>query len=93
MKIECDLNKNPSNIKEHGIDFELVRLFDFFTAQFSLDNRHDYGEVRYRALGFIECWLHALTFVYRGEVMRVISLRKANKREIKYYEQIKQDQF
>lgn len=63
MKIEFDSAKNAKNIQEHGLSFEQVAEFDFKTAQFTIDDRCDYGEVRYRALGFIEQRLYAVVFV------------------------------
>jgi uncharacterized DUF497 family protein len=49
------------------------------------DTRHDYGEKRYVALGYIGPRLHVLCFTPSGLGIRVISLRKANSREIKLY--------
>ncbi len=86
MKIEFDPVKNSKNISERGLSFERVAEFDFSTAQFTIDNRRDYGEIRFRALGFIEQRLYALIFVEISGGIRVISFRKANKREIKHYE-------
>ena len=86
MEIDFDPAKNAKNIRERGLSFEHVLEFDFKTAQFALDNRRDYGEVRYRALGLIDQRLHALVFVEITGGIRVISFRKANKREIKQYE-------
>jgi uncharacterized DUF497 family protein len=43
--------------------------------------------VRWTALGFIGNRLHVLTYTVRGENIRLISLRKANKREREYYEE------
>ena len=51
-----------------------------------MDERFDYGEIRYRALGFIDGRLYALVFVETSEGIRVISFRKANKREVNGYE-------
>lgn len=51
------------------------------------DDRKDYGERRYRALGFIGDRLHAVVFTPRAGKVHVISLRRANKREVKQYEQ------
>ena len=45
------------------------------------------GKVRYFALGHIGSRLYALVYTLRGDALRVISLRKANKREVKRYEQ------
>jgi uncharacterized DUF497 family protein len=50
------------------------------------DSRRDYGERRFQALGLIEARLHMLVFTPRGSQVHVVSLRKANKREVKRYE-------
>jgi len=86
MKIDFDPDKNAKNIRERGLSFEQAAEFDFETALFTIDDRHDYGEVRYRALGLIDQRLHALVFVEIADGIRVISFRKANKREVKHYE-------
>lgn len=86
MNIEYDENKNISNQQKHGVDFESVHLFDFTTAQWYIDNRQNYGELRVCAFGFIYNRLHSLVFVQRGDALRIISLRKANKREVARYE-------
>ena len=52
-----------------------------------VDDRKDYGEQRYRVLGFIGDRLYAVVFSPRAGKVHVISLRKANKREVKQYEQ------
>ena len=51
------------------------------------DVRKDYGERRYRALGYIGDRLHAVVFTPRAGKVHVISLRKANKREVNQHEQ------
>lgn len=86
MKIDFDPAKNAKNIRERGLSFERVVEFDFETAKFAIDNRRDYGEIRYRVLGFIDHRLHALVLVEIVGGIRVISFRKANKREVKQYE-------
>jgi uncharacterized DUF497 family protein len=50
------------------------------------DLRRDYGEARYWAVGPIGGRLHVLAFTMRGQVLRAISLRKANERERRRYE-------
>lgn len=86
MDITFDPEKNQRNIVERGLSFERAADFDFETAVFALDTRQDYGEVRYRALGFLERRLHALVFVETETGIRVISFRKANIREVRHYE-------
>jgi uncharacterized protein len=50
-----------------------------------VDDRGDYRELRERALGFIGVRLHMLVFTRRGDNIRIISLRKAEKKEVKDY--------
>jgi uncharacterized DUF497 family protein len=82
---EWDETKRQANSAKHGVDFAAVVGFEFETALISVDDRRDYGEVRYVALGFIGERIHAVTYTQRGDNVRVISLRKANAREIKRY--------
>lgn len=86
MEISYDPAKNEKNIADRGISFERVRKFDFSTAVMWQDLRKGYPEPRYSALGFIDGRLHCLTFTPREGALRVISLRKANTREVKLYE-------
>lgn len=50
-----------------------------------LDQRHGYGELRMIGIGYIGYRLFNVVFVERGEERRIISLRKANQREVKRY--------
>lgn len=86
MEVDFDPAKNATNIRERGLSFERAAEFDFESAQFIIDNRRDYGETRYRVLGFLGRRLHALVFVEIVGGIRVISFRKANKREVKQHE-------
>ncbi len=85
MKIEFDPIKNNKNIEKHNISFDVAVEFDFESAFIWQDKRHDYRESRFCALGYINHRLYSLVFAPRGKAMRVISLRKANKREVKLY--------
>ena len=82
---EWDDDKAAANLVKHGIAFERVHDFDWDTAQVVEDDREDYGEQRMIALGLIDAVLHVLVFTERDDSIRVISLRKANKRETKAY--------
>ena len=90
MRITFDPAKNLNNIAERGLSFELVGGFDFETAVFTVDARRDYGEIRHRALGLIAGHVHVLVIVEATSGIRVISFRKANKREVAQYEQASQ---
>ena len=86
MKITYDPNKNTRNIEVRGTSFERVREFDFQTAAIWQDLRKPYPEPRFAALGFLDERLHFLCFAQTENGIRVISLRKANKRERAIYE-------
>jgi uncharacterized DUF497 family protein len=86
MRITFDDLKNERNITQRDLSFERASAFAFETAFIWRDDRRDYGEVRYSALGMIDDRLHALVFTETADGIRVISLRKANAREVKRYE-------
>lgn len=87
MPISYNALKNETNIRERGLSFEAVRDLDMTKAMIVEDIRKVYEERRFQVLGLIEGRLHMLVFTPRGGKMHVISLRKANPREIKRYEQ------
>ena len=86
MPISFDPRKNERNIAERGLSFELVEEFEWDSALVVEDSRRDYGEQRFQALGLIDGRLHALVFTPRAGRVHVISLRKANPREVRHYE-------
>ncbi len=86
VEITFDPEKNARNLRERNLSFELAAEFDFENAVTTEDTRQDYGEPRFRSLGWIDSEMYALVFTVRGEVLRVISLRKANRRERAQYE-------
>jgi len=55
------------------------------TAIIREDARKPYPEARFQATGYIGKRLHLVVFCYRDDVLRIISLRKANSREVKAY--------
>jgi uncharacterized DUF497 family protein len=87
MDIEFDPLKSEINARERGLSFTLAAQFDFETALFKVDRRRDYGEIRIRALGRVGCRVYAMVFTEREHAIRIISLRKANRREVHLYEQ------
>ncbi len=86
MPISFDPQKNERNIAARGISFELADEFEWDGALVVEDTRKDYGERRFQALGLIAGRLHALVFTPRSGAVHVISLRKANRREVKRFE-------
>jgi hypothetical protein len=85
MLYEWDERKAAVNSVKHGVAFEAIHRFDWATAQFTVDDRNDYGELRINAIGFIGARLHVVTYAPRGRKYRIISLRKANGREQQSY--------
>jgi uncharacterized DUF497 family protein len=90
MGVSYDPKKCSRNVGERGLSFELVRGFEWSGAYVLEDVRRDYGEPRFQALGEIDGRLHMLVFTPRGGDVHVISRRKANRREIKRYEEEKE---
>lgn len=86
MQITFDPDKNDRNIQEWGLAFMLVSEMDWATAYIGEDQRKNYGERRFRVLGCINGRLYAAVFTPRADRLHVISLRKANSREVKIYE-------
>jgi uncharacterized protein len=81
IKYEWDPVKNRTNVRDHAIDFSDAQRFEWDTADQRIDDRMDYGELREIATGFIGDVLHVLVFTRRKTAIRIISLRKATKRE------------
>lgn len=87
---EWDEKKAASNIAKHGVAFDAIYDFDWLTAVEVEDDRFDYGEQRLVAIGWLRGVLHTVTFTWRGDMMRIISLRNADKRDQKYYANAKE---
>lgn len=89
MAITFDPEKSARNVATRGLSFELVELLEWHTAQVLEDTRKDYGETRLQVWALLDNRLYAAVVTPRGEDLRVISFRKANKKEVKWYEQEK----
>jgi hypothetical protein len=87
MELEWDDDKADANAAKHGVCFDDVFAFDWSTALETIDDRADYGENRWIALGRIDTRVHVLVYTTRSDTIRVISLRKANRKEVQHYEQ------
>jgi len=87
VRIEFDSNKDATNQLKHGVSLGLVIELDWEAALVWIDDRSDYGETRMIALAPTSGILYYVAFVDRGNVRRIISLRRANRREVKHYVQ------
>ncbi|USI71457.1 BrnT family toxin [Sphingomonas morindae] len=84
MEIDFDPAKNIANIATHGLSFADFDGFDDEPVVV-VDDRHDYGEVRYRAFGRVNGKGRCLVFVVRDGRVRAISLRRARAKEMRRY--------
>ncbi len=81
MEYEFDPVKARANLKKHGMSFSDAERFDWDSAIIIIDDREDYGEDRFRTLGFIDEILCAMVFTERDDSVRIISLRRASRQE------------
>jgi uncharacterized DUF497 family protein len=85
MDFEWDGAKSERNRITRDLPFELaIELFDGRSTD-QVDNRHDYGETRLRAIGMAGGLILACVYTDRGAVRRIISLRRANRSERNAY--------
>lgn len=83
MTVTFDPGKNARNIAERGLPFDMVDDIDWNAAVMIEDTRKDYGERRFRVFSYIGDRLYAAVITPRNDTVHVISLRKANAREVK----------
>ena len=92
MKLEWDDAKNKSNLEKHGLDFEDAK--EIFQAPMltALDTRFDYGEDRWVGFGSLRGRVVVMVYTTPDrDTVRIISLRKAVKREQVGYEKALRD--
>ena len=87
MECEWDPAKNRINFWKHGLDFEDAELVFAGPCVTLEDRRFDYGEERLITLGALNGRTVVITHVQRSESTRIISMRKANQRERKIYQE------
>ena len=83
-----DEAKRKLNIKAHGLDFDgCDAVWDHFTVTRE-DVRQNYGEARLVCFGLLRGEVVVMVYTERSRGPRVISLRKTEKHEVRYYRQI-----
>ena len=85
MNYEFDPAKDESNLDKHGVAMAQALEFEWDSATVPEDTRRKYAEVRLQATGLIGVRLYVMIYCKRGDDVRIISLRKANPREVKRY--------
>lgn len=86
MRYEWNEAKAAANFVKHGIAFEDVKDFMWESAVVFIDSRKDYVEFRWIAISSLKDRLHVLVYTWRGDRIRILSLRKANNREFRSYQ-------
>ncbi len=87
MEFEWDPDKSDACFTERGFDFaHVLRAFMDADRLIHKDTRWDYGEDLYQLLGAIDERVFFVAYAIRGTVIRIISARKANQREVHDYE-------
>jgi len=85
VQFDFDPGKDATNLSKHGFSLAAAAELSWGAALVWLDDRADYGEVRMVALAPIGDILFFVAFVDREPVRRIISLRRANRREVNHY--------
>ena len=85
MQFSYDEAKNKSNVQKHGVPLSEAKLLEWDLLISTHDARRDYGEVREIGFAPIASRLYCIVFTERDTAIHVISLRKANEREIRSY--------
>jgi uncharacterized DUF497 family protein len=81
--VDFDPAKEAINLSKHHVS--LARWVDLDMKMTYIDNRHDYGEIRYRGYGYIDGLAYCLVFTSRNGLVRPISLRRAHAKEMRRY--------
>jgi uncharacterized DUF497 family protein len=85
MKIDFDLGKRLLTLETRGLDMARAEEILNGRATTFRDERRDYGEERFITIGILDDRMVILVWTQRGDVQRIISLRKANGREKALY--------
>lgn len=85
VKLVFDPAKSDANRAKHGVELSAAEALEWDTAITWPDIRKDYGEARQCGIGYIGLILHYVAFVDRGQTRRIISLRRANRKEVNRY--------
>jgi uncharacterized DUF497 family protein len=87
VRFEFDPTKDAINQQKHGVSLALAAELDWDAALVWVDTRFRYDEMRMIALPPRTGILYYVAFVDRQKVRRIISMRRANRREVKHYVQ------
>jgi uncharacterized protein len=87
VEFEWNEAKNTSNRQKHGVDFTLVRTFDWAASKVMEDRRRDYGEARFISYGYAEDGAaYVIVFTVRFGIHRIISARHFGRKDHQFYD-------
>ncbi|MBO6793177.1 MAG: BrnT family toxin [Balneolaceae bacterium] len=87
MQFEFDTSKSESNKLKHGIDFQTAQLI--WLDQYLIEiPAKSFDEKRRLVIGKIDNKIWSAIITYRGDSRRIISVRRARKKEIDLYENL-----
>jgi uncharacterized DUF497 family protein len=86
MEFEWDPQKAVANFEKHGVSFDEASLafFDANAVEF-FDELNSYDEIRFQLIGISEIRLLFVGYTVRDDRIRIITARKANAKQTKYY--------
>jgi uncharacterized protein len=85
MRVTYDPKKREKVLAERGLDFDDAPLIFGGVSYQEVDDRRNYGEVRFLTVGFLRGRLMMLVWTPRSDARHIISMRKCNEREQKRY--------
>lgn len=86
MQFEWDESKNELNIQRHGVDFADIPAMFAYPLLTDVDDRIDYGEERFVSIGMLYLGIVVVVWTERrGDVIRIVSARKASRYEQQRY--------
>jgi hypothetical protein len=86
LRVEWDEDKATSNLKKHGVAFQLAtRVFHDPARLERFDDREDYGEDRFLTIGLVGDVELAISYTIRHNTIRIISARQAERHEQRNY--------
>ncbi|CAN5289154.1 hypothetical protein BH11PSE9_BH11PSE9_30670 [soil metagenome] len=91
MNIAFDAAKDAANVAKHGVSLTEAQALKWEWLWCRPDGRRDYGELREVGFAPLADRVHCVVFVQQGDVFRIISLRRANAREVNEYDQALQE--
>jgi len=86
LEFEWDQSKAESNLEKHKVSFLTAAAIFLNERLERIDDREDYGEVRWIALGWVGSEVYRVVYTWRGEnLIRIVSAQKASKDEYEIY--------